>query len=107
MNIPESKVAAVVSYLTWIGWIVAVVLRADREEYKECEFTRRHINQAFFINVIGLISGVLIGLPIPGHLMVSGVVYTIRFVLWILGLVRAAMGVWKPLPIVGEIELLK
>lgn len=107
MDTPKSKTLAVIAYLTWIGWIIALVLRSDREEYKDCEFTRRHINQAFFINVFGLMGGILIGLPIPGHLMVSGAVYTIQFVLWMIGLIRAATGVWKPLPIVGEIDLIK
>ena len=108
MNTPESKVAAVISYLTWIGWIAAVIMRSDREEYKGCEFTRRHINQAFFINVVGIAGGIIFGLSgVPGHLMIGGAVSTIEFALWIIGLYRAATGVWKPLPIVGDLELIK
>ncbi len=107
MNTPKSKIAAVLSYVTWIGWIVAVVLRSDREEYKDCEFTRRHINQAFFINIISLVSSVLIGLPVPGHFMISGVITLIMMVMWLIGILRAATGIWKPLPIVGEIDLIK
>ena len=106
INTPVSRVAGVISYLTWIGWIVALIIRNDRPEYQGCEFTRRHINQAFFINILEMLGGAIAWFPLLGH-PIKEIIDIAVFIFWIIGISRAARGIWKPLPIVGEIELLK
>ena len=95
-----SKTAAVVSYITWAGWIIAYIIR-DRND----EFTTRHINQALAINVLSLISGLVHRLPFIRR--IGGIFSLAVFLCFIIGIYRAATGVWEPLPVVGDVDWVK
>jgi len=96
----KPKTTAIVSYLTWIGWIVAMVKRD-----KTNAFVTRHINQALIINLAEVVAGWFTArsgvLGIVGEVMDVAV-----FVFWIMGIVRAAKESAEPLPVIGEIELI-
>ena len=96
----NSKTAAVISYITWLGFLIALVMRdpADR-------FTAHHLNQALVLNIAGLIAGALNVIPIVGN--IAGLVIGVGvFVLDIMGIVRAASGSMEPLPFIGDIHLI-
>ena len=95
-----SKTAAVVSYLTWIGWIVAFLIRDTNDE-----FTTRHLNQALAINLLSIISNLLYRFPLVRG--VSGFISLAAFVFFIIGIFRAAKGEWEPLPLVGDVDWVK
>lgn len=101
MNEPKSKTAAVISYLTWVGWIAAFFIRD-----KSCEFTRRHLNQAICINILETIGVIIAKLPFIGS-PIGEIIDIIVLVVWIIGISRAARGIWKPIPILGEIDLIQ
>ena len=46
----NSKLFAVLSYITWIGFVVSFLMR-DRND----TLVRRHLNQALIINLIGTV----------------------------------------------------
>ena len=88
---------AIIAYLTWIGWLIALCIRDRRDE-----FTRKHLNQALCLNAAASIASFLSRfLPFIGDAL-----SLVVFVFWIIGFVRACRGIWKPLPLVGEIEIL-
>ena len=92
-----SKTAAVVSYITWVGWVLSLFIR-DRDD----EFTTRHINQALAINILSIISGFINRIP---FLRGIGWFFSLAaFLCFIIGIYRAATGVWDPLPVVGEVD---
>lgn len=96
----RSNVIAAVSYITWIGFIVALAVRDKGDE-----FTTFHINQALVLNVLGIVAGALTIFPLIGGIastIVSGVV----FVLWCIGIYRAIIWSTEPLPLIGEIHLI-
>ena len=96
----NSRTVAVVSYITWIGWIIAFLIR-DRND----AFVAHHLNQALLINLLKIAGGLCVMLPRYGEAL-SSVVGVAAFVLIIIGIYRAANWRTDPLPVIGEIRLL-
>ena len=97
----HSRLYAVISYITWIGWIVALLLRE-----KSDTLVRRHLNQALLLNIVSTAASVLSRL---GGLFatIGSVVGLATFVLLVMGIVRAVKCSEEPLPFVGEAELIQ
>ena len=55
----NSRTVAVVSYITWIGWIIAFLIRDKTDR-----FAAHHLNQALVINLLK-IAGVDMSTPAP------------------------------------------
>ena len=96
----HSRTLAVVSYITWIGWIIAFLIRDRRDAY-----VAHHLNQALLINLLKIAGGLCMMLPHIGEEL-SSVVGVAAFVLIIMGIYRAANWRTDPLPVIGEIRLL-
>ena len=96
----NSKVAAVAAYITWIGFLLAMLVgdRSDR-------FVAHHLNQAFVINLISIFGGVTTIIPVVGS-TISSFISIAVFAFMILGIYRAATGSTKPLPFIGDIHLI-
>lgn len=92
-EIEKGKTMAIVTYLGLIGFIVALAT-----DGKKNEFTRFHMNQALPLVLAVFVSWI----PFIGWIVALGVL-----VLWIMGIIAAANGEMKRLPIVGNIELIK
>lgn len=97
----EDKTVAILSYITLIGWIIALVMHNGNKT----KLGAYHLRQTLGIFVIGIcfmvVNMVLAFIPVIGWLLSMGIGVTI-LVFWILGLVAAANGEMKPIPIVGE-----
>ena len=96
----NSRNLAIVSYITWIGWLIAFFMR-DKDD----ALVRRHLNQALIINLIATAAGII------GRL--GGIFRTVYFVvdlamlaLGIIGILRAAKSDDAPLPIIGNFTLI-
>ncbi len=97
----NSRLYAVISYITWVGFIIALV-KYDRND----TLVRRHLNQALCINIIETI-GTLMS-RFGGILGTIGTVLDVlTFILFIMGIYRAAKMSEEPLPIVGQFEIIK
>ncbi|MGP4071205.1 DUF4870 domain-containing protein [Piscibacillus sp. B03] len=75
---------------------------------KDSKFAMYHANQglillltAIIINTVGTV------VPIIGWLLVLPLGNLFVFILWIIGIINAAKGEKKPLPLVGKFEILK
>ena len=80
----DAKVTGIIAYIGWLGWLIAY-LAGDKEGAKF------HLNQALVLNLFSLIAFL-------------APVWT---VFMIIGIINAANGQEKPLPIIGGISLLK
>ena len=96
----RSNAAAVLSYITWVGFIIAFIT-GDKTD----SFTMHHINQALVLNIAGIIGGFLAVIPLLGWIT-AGVISIMVFVLECMGVYRAATWNMEPLPIIGEIHLI-
>lgn len=96
----NTKLFSVISYITWIGWLVALFLSE-----KDDKLVRHHLNQALVINIIETVGGILIRMG--GIFAVIGEIVDIAvLVLFIMGISRAAKLSDEPLPVIGDIHLI-
>ena len=102
----DKRTTSVVAYLTWIGLIIAYVM-GDREG------ARFHVNQSLVIwlagTIAGIVTSVLGWIPLLGWLvaMVMVLVELFCVVCWFIGIIGAIQGTEKPVPVLGQIQLLK
>lgn len=97
--IMDKKTTGWVSYLGWIGWLIAF-LAGDKEGAKF------HLNQSLLVN-IGYTIGLIVS-PIPFLGWVVGPLWLVFcFVCWILGLLAAINEEEKEIPLFGQIRILK
>ena len=97
----HTKLCSVISYITWIGWIIAFILRDKRDPV-----ARQHVNQALNLNIIGIL--VSAGNRIDSSIInwVAGIIALIALILTIWGIVRAVKESVEPLPLVGNLRLI-
>lgn len=100
--------------LSYLGFLVLIPLFAGKTD-----FTRYHANQGLVLficelilgAVVGIVSGILvfivpwIGVPVAGIL--GGIVGIATLVMAILGIVNVANEKMAPLPVIGNIKILK
>ncbi len=96
----EDKTTAIVSYLTLIGFVVAVVLHGQ----KKTRLGAYHLRQSLGLMLTGvavMIGGTILGfIPFLGWL-VSLAAWVGLLVLWVTGLIAAANGEQKPVAVLG------
>lgn len=99
--------------LAYIGFLFLVPLLAGKSQ-----FARFHANQGLVLFIADIVLGVMIGITagVLGLLgtigtvlgsIVSGVLGLCIFIMMIMGIINAANGEMKPLPIIGGIKLIK
>lgn len=102
----DAKTTGIVGYITWIGFLIAY-FAGDKEGAKF------HLNQALVLAIasigLSLIAAIFGAIPFFGWIvsLAAGVCDIIVLVLMIMGIVNAANGEEKPLPIIGGIKILK
>ncbi len=95
----DKKVTGIVAYLTIIGWIIAYIA-GDKEGAKF------HLNQGLVIALCGIINNFLPIIPIIGGI-ISWVISILILVCVVIGIIAAAKGEEKEVPILGSIKILK
>ena len=90
MSDSDAKLVGVISYITIIGWIVAIILHNN----KRSEFGAFHLRQSLGLFLTGFI---LSWIPIIGWM---AVVVVIAFL--IVGLIYAIQEEMKTVPLVGD-----
>lgn len=99
--VAEDRTTAIVAYLTLIGFIVAVILHGNRKT----RLGAYHLRQALGLTltaIAAMVASAILGL-IPFIGWVTDVVIWVGiFVMWLLGLIAAASGQLKPVPLLGE-----
>jgi uncharacterized membrane protein len=109
-TIAEDRTVAIISYLTIIGFIVALVLFG--QPGKKTALNGFHLRQNLGLWVGGIVFGialmvvsfVLAFIPLIGPLLsvlLFIAFYGGFFVLWIMGLLAAVNGELKPVPVIG------
>ena len=97
----HSRLWSVISYITWVGWVVALFAR-DKDD----RLVRRHLNQALIINLVET-AGRLIGRLGGIFRIISTVIDLVALVFFFMGIIRAAKMSDEPLPVIGEYELIQ
>ena len=85
----EGKTYAIIAYITWIGWIIALILNMEKKN----DLARFHIRQSLII----FLAAILTAIPVIGWIW--GIVV---LVFWIMGLISAINGEKKEVPLIGK-----
>jgi len=93
----EGKTTAIISYITWIGTIIAFIMNNDKRN----SFAAFHIRQMIGLSIFSLVNTFIIARY--GGVWASGIVGLGLFVLWIIGFVGAIQGEEKKVPLVGDL----
>jgi uncharacterized membrane protein len=99
----DQKTIGWVSYLTLIGWIIALVSYNGSPD--KSSLARFHIKQSLGLFATGFVLYFAIFVTviiIPFLFFLIPIVYIGIFVLWILGLISAVNGEEKPVPLLGD-----
>ena len=91
----DEKTTGIVSYLWWVGLIIAIVTRKEKTEY-----TNFHIRQSLGLMILSLASFVVNYLPMGRY--ISSAIGILIFILWIIALIGAINGEKKLVPVLGE-----
>lgn len=96
-TIKEGKTIAIISYITWIGTLVAFFMNNEKRN----PFAAFHIRQALGITLFSMVNSVFL-LRYIGF-WASGFIGVGLFILLIIGLVGAIQGEEKKIPLFGDI----
>lgn len=97
-DVDNNKVMAILAY---IGILVLIPLICA----KNSKFARFHTNQGLVLFLIGIICGLCASIPVVGILF--KIAAALVFVCQIVGIVYAAQGKAKEIPVIGNIVILK
>ena len=99
-TIEEGKTMAVISYITFIGLLIALLANNDKRN----TFTKFHIGQSLRAWIFGLVLYIFaIFLVVTTGIGFMGYIGWGGWILAILGIVNAVNGKTDPLPLVGSI----
>lgn len=107
----NSKPNAGYGILSYLGILIIVPILD--EGFRKTKYGKLHLNQAIILYAIGFgagfVSRVFFAIPYVGWvLQIPLAILSVGlFVLWIMGIISAAQGEMKKLPLIGDIELIK
>lgn len=86
----DGKTKAIVAHITWIGWLIALILNSNEKD----EITSFYIRQLLGIYLFSIVISF-----IP---LVNIIGWIFAFVLWILSLIGSINGEMKESPVIGK-----
>lgn len=92
----RNNTIAILSYITIIGWVIALVMNQDKKD----PFASFHLRQSLGLFLTGLAISFINIIPILGWLIWI-VVFFVLIYMWITGLLNAINYREKPLPFLG------
>jgi uncharacterized membrane protein len=98
----EDKTIAILSYLTLIGFIVAIVMHGTKKTRLGSFHLRQSLGLMLMAIAIMIVAMILMIIPILGWLMAM-CLWLGLLVLWVMGFIAAINGEQKPIPVVGPL----
>ncbi|MCB9364823.1 MAG: hypothetical protein H6587_09660 [Flavobacteriales bacterium] len=102
----KGKTVAILSYITIIGFIIALVMNNDKQNKSDLGVF--HLRQALGIYLTGVVlsiaQGIFLFIPFLGWIINLAITLSLiaLFVFWILGLIAAVNSEKKAVPFVGK-----
>ncbi|KAA3620735.1 MAG: hypothetical protein DWP94_11855 [Flavobacterium sp.] len=92
----DGKTIAIISYVTLIGWIIALLMHNN----DKTDFGAFHIRQS--LGIICVAVALAIVNAVVGIVIFAWIIQIAILVFWILGILSAIQGEKKPVPLLGE-----
>lgn len=98
----NGKTVAIVSYMTLIGWIVALIMHGNGKTPLGAFHLRQMLGLMIFGIAVTIIRIPLLFIPFLGWGINLGISVGL-LVFWVMGLIAAVNAEEKPLPIIGDL----
>ena len=97
----DNKTFSIISYITFIGWLIAYFAGKDNAD----DLLKYHLRQSLGLVIIAFLFGIAINIltfiiPMLGMILSFGGILIL--ILVVIGIINAANGEKKPLPIIGK-----
>jgi uncharacterized membrane protein len=96
-TVNDGKTTAIISYITWIGTLIAFIMNKDKKNV----FASFHIRQMIGLSLFSLVNSFIIA-RFAGY-WVYGTISILLFILWIIGFIGALQGEEKKIPFLGDL----
>jgi uncharacterized membrane protein len=96
----SNKTLSIVSYITLIGWLFAFISGREKADF----LLKYHLKQSLGLAIVSIILNVLltiIAFTVPA-LSFLGIVGWVIVIFWVIGIINAANGAEKPIPVIGK-----
>jgi uncharacterized membrane protein len=97
MNTKPNTSLAAISYLTFIGFLIALIQNQSKKE----AFTRFHLVQSLGLILTAVTLSIIAIVPVLGWFIYIVGIFLLLY-MWIVSLMNAIKGREKPTPILGE-----
>jgi len=97
----STKTLSVLSYVTLIGWAIAYYSGKGRAD----QLLRYHLRQSLGLAIISILLSIVLNIiatVAPALAFLSLLTFVIT-IFWILGIINAANGALKPVPVFGRV----
>ena len=96
----DGKTIAIISYFTWIGWIIAFVLYNSNKSQLAAYHLRQTLALMILMTLVYIVQIMLLFIPFLGW-AIAVLLWIGLVVLWVLGLLAAINSEEKPMPVIG------
>jgi len=96
----DGKTIAIISYFTWIGWIIAFVLYNSNKSQLAAYHLRQTLALMILSILVYIVQIMLLFIPFLGW-AIAILLWIGLVVLWIVGLIAAINSEEKPMPVIG------
>lgn len=96
-TVNEGKTIAIISYLTWIGTLIAFIMNNQKRN----SFAAFHIRQMIGLSLFSLANTFIVNQFVGGWTV--GIIALGLFIFWIIGFVGAIQGEEKRIPLFGDL----
>lgn len=96
----NNKTLAIVSYITLIGWLIAYFAGKENAD----ALLKYHLRQSLGLALISILVGIVLNIVVylVPALSLLGLLSYVLLVFWILGIINAANGAMRPVPVFGK-----
>ncbi len=95
-TVEDGKTMAIISYITWIGTIVAFIMNNDKKN----SFAAFHIRQMIGLSLLSIALSVILRFANLG--LAGSAIGLFPFVLWVIGFIGVVQGQEKSVPLLGD-----
>ena len=96
VTVSEGKTTAIISYITWIGTLIAFIMNSSKKN----TFAAFHIRQMIGLTILSLVNSFLV-YRFVGY-MAFMVIAIGLMILWAIGFIGAIQGEEKSVPLLGD-----